>query len=600
MEANTLTFKELFLKQVRYQIPIYQRPYVWKQNAQWEPLWEDIRNTAERYVDELQASGDVTTAQRKTATHFLGAVVLQQKPTAVAEIDTRFVIDGQQRLMTVQLMLAAAREVFRSVGAGPEAERLSQLLSNLYASGDDIFKLWPSNLDRDSFQSVVHGSPTDTDYEGSKVLLAYDFFRLQIEEWLRSESTDKQARRIHGLETAILGLIELVVIDVESADDAFAIFETLNARGTPLLASDLVKNYVLQSAMVDSELLYQEQWQAFEDDWWREEVRQGRIVRPRLDIFLNYWLVMKNAEEVQSHEVFSAFKSYVQRSQDPIDGIAADLRRTGDLYHELEQVDPYSRFGRFLYRWRTIDIRTITPVILWLIEHSDEVEESDRLLAMEMIESFLVRRMICRKTTRDYNRLFLELLSRLHRATPSEVTTTISSYLANQTSESRRWPTDSDLEDAVLSLPLYRLLTRSRLRMVLEAIEDHLRSSFAEDDQVKHGTLTIEHILPRRWKDNWPLQGVEDEEVAIKDRERLLHSLGNLTLVNGRLNPKLSNAGWIVKRNTLDKHTVLHMNKRLLKDYWEADWDEESISSRGKEVAGAVKEIWPITDLAEG
>ena len=131
MKADTLTLKALFQKDVRYVIPIFQRPYVWNQDDQWEPLWNDVRNTAERYLDELVlAEGNNPLAEERAGAHFMGAVVLQQHPTASAEIETRSVIDGQQRLTTAQILMDAAQEVFEELGAEAEARRVSRLVLN--------------------------------------------------------------------------------------------------------------------------------------------------------------------------------------------------------------------------------------------------------------------------------------------------------------------------------------------------------------------------------------------------------------------------------------------------------------------------------------
>src|SRR5438045_3047017 len=144
MKADTLTLKALFQKDVRYVIPTFQRPYVWTQDDQWEPLWDDLRNAAERYIDALSnEKGNHARAEEKAGSHFMGAVVLQQRPTPSAEIETRDVIDGQQRLTTLQLVADAAQEVLEEIGA-PQAERLERLVQNAYGSGDDMFKLWPT------------------------------------------------------------------------------------------------------------------------------------------------------------------------------------------------------------------------------------------------------------------------------------------------------------------------------------------------------------------------------------------------------------------------------------------------------------------------
>ena len=443
---------------------------------------------------------------------------------------------------------------------------------------------------------MINGATT-ADFEDSLIVQAHDFFRLQIREWVEAALTEvDRSERIHGLEAAMFGLLEVVVIDLASDDDAFVIFETLNARGTPLGASDLVKNYVLQTAAadgLDADELYESEWRALEDQWWRDEVRQGRIVRPRLDVFLNYWLVMQTAAEVQSHEVFPKFKAHVDAEGKAIADVVKELRRVGATYQGFDEVDPTSRVGTFLYRWRTVDAGTTTPLLLWLFSRPAEViDEAQLLEAIDAVDSFLVRRMICRMTTKDYNKLFLELLSRLHDSAPGEAASTVVNYLAAQPSESRRWPTDRELEHAILDLPLYRLLTRGRLRMVMEGIEDHLRGPLAEEAHVARGSLTIEHVMPQSWKEHWPLGETHDIDEAELDRERMLHSLGNLTLVNGRLNPKLSNGPWVTKHETLSDHTVLHLNKELLNSYRDADWSESVIRERGTGLAQIVRQVW--------
>ena len=599
MRADTLTLKALFQKDVRYVIPTFQRPYVWNQDDQWEPLWNDVRNTAERYIDELAlADGNNPLAEEQTGTHFMGAVVLQQQPTASAEIETRSVIDGQQRLTTAQILMDAAQEVFEEIGAEAEARRVSRLVLNAYADGDEAFKLWPTSLDREPFRAAMVNGAATAGHKDSLIVKAHDFFRLQIREWIEAAlTTEDRAERIHALEAAIFGLLEVVVIDLASADDAFVIFETLNARGTPLLASDLVKNFVLQTATaggLDADELYRQNWQPLEDSWWRDEVRQGRIVRPRLDVFLNYWLVMETAKEVQSHEVFPKFKLHVENEGKVIADVVGQVRRVGATYRDFARVDPASHVGTFLYRWRTVDAGTITPVLLWLFSQPEHVvAEEQRLRAIDAIESFLIRRMICRMTTKDYNKLFLELMSRLHDSALGDAAETVVTYLAGQLSESRRWPTDREVEHAVLDLPLYRLLTRGRLRMVLETIEDNLRGVLAEEAHVARGSLTIEHVMPQSWAEHWPLGPATDSFRAELERERLLHSLGNLTLVNAKLNPTLSNASWASKRVTLAEHTVLHLNKHLVNTYKDRDWSEATIKERGTALAKVVKRIWP-------
>jgi hypothetical protein len=129
--------------------------------------------------------------------------------------------------------------------------------------------------------------------------------------------------------------------------------------------------------------------------------------------------------------------------------------------------------------------------------------------------------------------------------------------------------------------------------MVLEALEDEARSPLADEAHVQRGTLTIEHVLPQKWRDHWQLLDNGDELEAAALRERALHSLGNLTLVNGRLNPTLSNGDWDTKRTLLSEHLVLHLNKDLVNGYGSRAWDENTIRERGKVLAERAMVIWP-------
>ena len=143
---------------------------------------------------------------------------------------------------------------------------------------------------------------------------------------------------------------------------------------------------------------------------------------------------------------------------------------------------------------------------------------------------------------------------------------------------------------------MYRLLTRARLRIVLEALEEALRSDKAEESMVVRHKLTIEHVLPQSWQTHWPINPSDDPEIyhrSIGLRDRLKHTVGNLTLVNGKLNPALSNGPWSEKQKGLAEHSTLFLNKQLLSDYSEAPWNEEQIRERGTKLADLATQIWP-------
>jgi len=596
MRADIVALKALFQKGVRYVIPTFQRPYVWNQEDQWEPLWNDVRNMAEQYLEELERLGDdkQAAAEERAGVHFLGAVVLQQQANAIIELETRYVIDGQQRLITLQLLLDAAQEVFEKDGFGKEGKQLGRLVMNdpdyAEANPDDIFKIWPTLVDEEAFRCAMSNELPVGGFEDAPIVQAHEFFKLQIRQWL-GKDVELAARQAQALVTTLMGLLQIVIIDLSLADDANIIFETLNARGTPLLASDLIKNSILHSAQESglSDAVYREYWQGFDQAWWRSEVRQGRLVRPRIDVYLNYWLTMRTTEEVQSSDVFRKFRDFAE--QRPITAVVADIRTIAESFQRLEDTNGWSPEGMFLYRWHVMDAGVTTPVILWLFSNRDEIGEAGLRQALGAIESYLVRRMVCRMTTKDYNKLFLELMGELDSCGPAAAASLVPDFLSRQTADSRVWPPDSQVREAFFALPLYQLLTRGRLRMILEGIEDALRSPKSEEGHIVRNTLTIEHTMPQAWRENWPLLDPDREEAA-GERDRLVQTIGNLTLVNERLNPSLSNAGWPLKRQELGKHSVLHLNKDLLEGA-AGGWDDVSIRERGNRLARLAMLVWP-------
>ena len=191
-------------------------------------------------------------------------------------------------------------------------------------------------------------------------------------------------------------------------------------------------------------------------------------------------------------------------------------------------------------------------------------------------------------TTKDYSRLFLDLIPRLARSLDEGSASVVVDFLAEQTSESRSWPSDSQVREAILELPLYQLLTRGRLRMLLEGIEDKLRSPKTEDAHVARG-LTIEHVMPQAWRTYWPLHE-SDDPAAPEKRDRILHTLGNLTLLTANLNPGLSNGPWSEKKAGLDEFSVLELKKSITGSPF---WNEATIRARGALLADHLIGLWP-------
>jgi len=387
----------------------------------------------------------------------------------------------------------------------------------------------------------------------------------------------------------------MVVIDLDDKDDAQVIFETLNARGTPLLASDLVKNYLLQQAQARGhqlDQLYAQTWEAFDSaHFWRELLRTGRFTRPHIEVFLQHYLTLLTQDEVLVTSLFNIFRQHVKLhpAVDPAHYLA-ELRRYGQVYYSFFHFPPDTPEGLFFQRMSVLDTTTMFPLLLQIFDALGRPAfDKQRRAILADLESFVVRRVICELTPKNYNNLFLNASKLLAVTPPDQYGAALRMFLLAQDSDIGRWPTDDELRDAWRSLQAYRRLKpQTRVRMILEALERQLRSSgLSEELNLPKKTISIEHIMPQGWRSKWPL--TDDIPEAKETRDALVHSFGNLTLVTGRLNSTLRDDIWLKKRKTIKKSTVLLLNTELVEA---DDWDERAIRRRGDDLFKLAKKVW--------
>jgi hypothetical protein len=601
VRADPLTLTAVFGKDVRYIVPMFQRPYVWNMKEHWEPLWDDIRGVAER-VREATLEATAKGTQVHVPPHFLGAIVLELMPTGVGELETRSVIDGQQRLTTLQVFIAAAKAVADGLGLEQQGRLLGKLILNdrdLIQESDHEFKVWPTNSDRDSFRALMRDEPLSAlpPTASMKLGTAMQYFRSVLQTWANGVPETEQEAQFTALVAALRGHLKVVGIDLDQEDNAQVIFETLNARGTPLQAADLIKNLLFQRADTEGskvEALYEKHWAPFDQESWRQEIRQGRLMRPVLDVFLSHWLAMVKERETLIHQLFPAFRDYVSTFAVPAADVMADLSRSAGIYIEMQRYPRRTAEGEFFRRQALMDTTTTVPLLLYIFRlGAEELSGVRRARALKVLESYLVRRMLCRLTSKGYNRTFLDLLVEVKKR-PSAADDVFIEFFQRQRGESQSWPSDGEVRDSLLSTPLYTALPRRRVRLLLEALEQAMRTDLSENAQPDEA-LTIEHLLPQDWKQHWPLGEGVDPEVGAITRDKIKHTLGNLTLVTGKLNSKESNARWTKKKAALSEHSVLRLNWRIMKED-PAVWDEESIAARGAELAELALQIWPGPD----
>lgn len=311
METLIRTPQMVFMLPQRLVVPLFQRPYVWNEENQWEPLWNDVARVADRLLKR---------PHERPQPHFLGAVVLQHTQNPVGLIQTRTIIDGQQRLTTLQLLLDALHAELISATAAAPAARIEPLVVNadpFRSKPEDRFKVWPTNRDRPAFNAIM-GAVPPVDYDavpcrGERMVGAHRYFAEQARQWLSLGGPDNVQARAAAIETVVRDLLQMVVIELTADENAQEIFETLNARGAQLTAADLIKNFIfqrLQELGTEVEGAYEKHWKEFETAFWETEISLGRLRYPRSSLFLNQWLIARTGEEVVAREVFDRFKRF--------------------------------------------------------------------------------------------------------------------------------------------------------------------------------------------------------------------------------------------------------------------------------------------------
>ncbi|SEJ41250.1 Uncharacterized conserved protein, contains ParB-like and HNH nuclease domains [Pseudomonas linyingensis] len=613
MEANSRPLMRIFEPTVCYQIPLFQRPYVWRREGNWQPLWDDL----ERLLG-------LALAGQKLRPHFLGAVVLEQLYNDTGWVQLRQVIDGQQRFTTLQLLLIAVRDLCMSLDSKRYYERFDSLVSNraaLVDSPEEICKLLPTNFDRKAYAQVHRaGSPevllAQLQREGEVVdgeqgiVGAYLYFHEQLGGWLQQPVEDRPRveleERLEALWAVVQKGLQFVLIELGEHDEAQVIFETLNARGTQLLPADLIKNLLFRRAQAEGEdidRLYQAHWAAFDGEFWREEIKQGRESRPRIDIFIRHFLTLAMRRDIRFVHIFNEYKNYVQYTDDwrsCLIGEAATAREHMALlgsyaehFREFSSPAPDSRLARFLNRLDAVDTSTIYPLLLLCSQQLRPQQEDEFEAILTVIESFLFRRMICGLTSKNYNRPFLDLIRHLEREGTISARA-VEQFLLASEGESARFPTDAELKRAILDHPLYQWWPQYRVRAVLEALDAALGNGVSAAGE-QPSALAIEHILPQKWDEHWPVpkalqKNPQGKQAFTEQRDRLKHTLGNLTLVAGSLGPALSRSPWEAKKAELLRCSQPNLSREL---HDAEAWSEQEILARGQTLAVAACMLWP-------
>lgn len=601
LEPRKHTLAELFEGQLVYVVPSYQRLYVWNSEGQWEPLWSDVEDIANLLVEDAARRDSESVDQSVVEAHFLGAVVLKMSGSTPDLSRQLRVIDGQQRLTTLQLLLAAAVSELEEAGLSAPANRLRELTSNSsrsVSSSNESYKISHHRRERghdyerfrDVMDAALNGGTTD-DIDGP-MCGCYRFFQDSIRNWLAVKGDHINAAA-SALATTLIMKLSLVGIYLDPHEKEHIIFETLNARGEPLTEWDKIKNYLLYKADeeqgLDQESFFEDYLDGFDSPWWRQPVGRG-AQRPRVDVFADYWLESRKITPVAVRRVFREFQRHVGDEGEPLEVMMQAFTKDAHYFERFEEPVSGDRTREALFHSRRLvmAVGAFWPLLLHLQRIEAQQSVRDRWFAA--LESYFVRRMIAGYQARSYDQIALELLGTLPagNASGSGIEEAILERLLQYKDAASLWPRDAEVKQAVLN----RHLSQYAQRLVLSAIEQDLTTNRAGIRDLAP-SVQIEHIMPRGWQhESWPLPDNVDQTLAMAKREEVIHTLGNLTLLNGPLNSSISNASWNIKRSAIQESDNLFLNRRL-SQVSSDQWTEEDIYRRGEWLHSVIVEIWP-------
>lgn len=537
--------------------------------------------------------------------------MLQASDNQSGTLQPRSVIDGQQRLTTLQLVADAMAAVLEERGLEQLAAQLEGLVHNPahYVNDGDTLKLQHTNRDRAAFLEVMQADPpiqyAQLDHAGSLIARAHQFFASQVDTWLDEAGPDTVLARAGVLAAVVTRALQIVVIDLRADENSQEIFETLNARGTPLTAADLIKNLVFQRLTaegVDTKRAYVELW-PFDTAFWEKTVSSGRYPISRSSLFLNQWLVSRVGEEVGPGATFTRFKHFVDHETDqPMSALLGRIQDQAATYRQwLERADdPHADLSvveMCVYRTQSVEVEAIKPVQIWLHEPGRALDPATIDAATRVVESWVMRRALLRLPTSGLGRVVAELINAQRDATPADLVGRVETFLSRQNAASTYWPGDDEIRTALRTDPVYRRLKRRRMRMFLETAEDFLRGygtagAPRAGGRVSRSGFPIENLLPQKWAAHWPVDGLAAEI----DRDAHVHRLGNLTLLTTSLNSSVSNAAWDGEKgkwSKLQDHDVFLLN-RPVAGVAEDRWDEARIDDRSELLTAALLSVWAV------
>lgn len=451
--------------------------------------------------------------------------------------------------------------------------------------GEKFIRIEHSKNDKEYFEAITFDKDlTKLKNQEHRILCCYNYFLNKLEGF-SDEQLDK-------LKTIVLNNVPVISMLLAANDDEQEIFDTINSLGVKLTTGELLKNYIFKEKELQK--LYETHWyEVFEEEeeqieFWNKNKTSGRIIRTNIEVLLYCYLIIKTRSEIKLDKLFIEYKNWLQgKSTKEKTSFLNELKEYATIYYDfpegtsLNEISYSQEEERFFHIIENLEITTVYPLILYI--YKQVTEQKTRLQLLKVLESYLIRRNVCRLTTKNYNNIFIQIIGKLADAKNVSVKT-LKAVLSSFTEDTNKFPSDLEFKTAFSD----EGISNANAREILYCI--CLYQIYNPKNDIKKlssSSYSVEHMMPQKWETNWSKKGMD--EVAKILRNKKLKTLGNLTLVTKNLNSSMKNAAWDVKKKALKEYSHL----KITTDYiGEKVWDESNIDDRANDLASIALQVW--------
>ena len=643
MQAEQSNFTFLSTITDFYEIPFFQRGYVWEE-SNWEDLFNDL-------LDE-------------NSNHFLGSVIIRDTKKSGAGLCNYSIIDGQQRLTTISILIRVCYDTYfrykSNITEGDKNLYNSQMGNMIYhwaenEQGQSVLKpvIQHSMVDAPHFERVILNGLTKDEMDkitldsemvkeknqkkaekskDSNILKCYKYFYNKVNGNL--VLCDSLRKLLCGKTYNMI-----VKIDLSEEENEQAIFDTINTAGVRLSCADTIKNSIFQKAMENAPnedakkyiiSFYKKSWESTfastDEDiaYWNTEIQVGRYKRNNIEIlFQSIALILGiyDPEKEPLYKIPICYKDYLTKivkdakdnKKSPVDNVLAfvtEVIEYADIYKNCFVIptdkSTYTYENGVERLFNILSSRGITalhPYVLKLFKDAkvkDPDDVNDELSEqLHKVETYIVRSIVCGESTKNLNKECPILI---------RGESTLDDYIK-----------EKNLSDERFAHGIRRITENNVGKMLLFWIELYKQEKDKKADKkaLFYSTYTLEHIMPQTWEEYWNMKSVpiidiatgevvEDEEVATLIRDESVYELGNMALLSGSLNSAISNyefarkingdsKGRMKKKEGIRSYAALSTTSEIVAIYDEKKkWDETDIRTRTDKFAKVILEIWPI------